>query len=134
MSTNTPELDNIINGLVDHLGQLHLGNPDEPLFPQEEVRKIIATATATYFLASGRFGSYINAYAELNQSDLDRLYIAAAQEKSREGELEIDDCAATSKGSDDGAYVMAWLWVDNSEAGIESSCKIDDDDSSEDPS
>lgn len=56
MPADTRELDNIINGLVDHLGQLHLGNPSEPLFPQNEVRQIIATAAAMYFLASSQLG------------------------------------------------------------------------------
>jgi hypothetical protein len=35
-----------------------------------------------------------------------------------EGELEIDDGAMVSLGGDDGAYVMAWRWVTNEEAGI----------------
>lgn len=38
-------------------------------------------------------------------------YVIAAQLKSRDGELEIDSNALVSKGDDEGAYVMAWLWV-----------------------
>jgi hypothetical protein len=38
-------------------------------------------------------------------------YVSAAQTKTKEGDLEIDDSAIVSKGDDSGAYVMAWLWV-----------------------
>jgi hypothetical protein len=31
----------------------------------------------------------------------------------KDGELEVDDAAIVSVGSDDGAYVQAWVWVDN---------------------
>lgn len=37
-------------------------------------------------------------------------YRAAAMRQAREGDLEIDCHAVVSKGSDPGAYVMAWLW------------------------
>jgi hypothetical protein len=40
----------------------------------------------------------------------------------RDGELEVDDNAIVSDDQDDdesiGAYVEAWLWIDNEEAGI----------------
>jgi hypothetical protein len=42
-------------------------------------------------------------------------YRAAAQAHHREGELEIDPGAVVSKGDDPGAYVMAWLWIDDTE-------------------
>lgn len=45
-------------------------------------------------------------------------YRTAAIRQAREGELEIDCHAVVSKGSDPGAYVMAWLWVSNDEAGV----------------
>ena len=32
---------------------------------------------------------------------------------SRDGEVEIDDDAVISRGSDAGAYVQAWVWVDD---------------------
>lgn len=51
---------------------------------------------------------------------LDEKYRTAAQERySRDGELEIDDEAVVSPGDDPGAYVMAWRWIYNSDAGIE---------------
>ena len=42
-------------------------------------------------------------------------YRAAARRHHRDGELEIDPGAVVSKGDDPGAYVMAWLWIDDSE-------------------
>lgn len=47
-------------------------------------------------------------------------YLAAAKEavRNKEGELEVDDDAVISAGGDPGAYVMAWLWVPNEDAGI----------------
>ena len=47
-------------------------------------------------------------------------YRAAAMDQSSGGELEVDPNAVVSKGGDEGAYVMAWLWVSDDEAGIES--------------
>jgi len=46
-------------------------------------------------------------------------YRAAAFEQSSAGELEIDPGAVVSKGHDRGAYVMAWLWISDEDAGIE---------------
>ena len=46
-------------------------------------------------------------------------YRAAAQARSREGELEVDDGAVVNVSEDPGAYVQAWLWVEDDEAGIE---------------
>ena len=46
-------------------------------------------------------------------------YRAAAFRQMRCGELEIDDSAVVSKGDDPGAYVMAWLWVSDEDAGID---------------
>lgn len=41
---------------------------------------------------------------------------AAKNEYEREGEIEIDDNAAVSRGDDTGAYVQAWVWVSFDEA------------------
>lgn len=41
---------------------------------------------------------------------------AARKLKEREGELEIDDNAIISRGSDGGAYVQAWVWIDTEAA------------------
>lgn len=48
-------------------------------------------------------------------------YVEAAHKIQREGELEVDDGAQVSKAEDaDGAYVQAWLWISNEEAGFPS--------------
>ena len=44
--------------------------------------------------------------------EVDADYLAAARERyGRDGELEFDDEAVVSHGSDPGAYVMAWRWI-----------------------
>jgi hypothetical protein len=42
-------------------------------------------------------------------------YRDAAVMHRRDGDIEIDDNAIVSKGDDAGAYVMAWIWIDDSE-------------------
>lgn len=51
--------------------------------------------------------------ADDHQSEFHNKYVAAAQECTEEGYIEVDDNAAVS--TDDpknGAYVQAWIWVD----------------------
>lgn len=43
--------------------------------------------------------------------------LARNHPKVRDGELEIDANAVVSPGGDGGAYVMAWLWVNDPEEG-----------------
>jgi len=41
-------------------------------------------------------------------------YIEAARDQyQHEGDIEIDDGAIVSRGSDAGAYVLAWVWVES---------------------
>lgn len=41
-------------------------------------------------------------------------YITVARARyHRDGEIEIDDGAVVSMGDDAGAYVAAWVWVDD---------------------
>lgn len=48
-----------------------------------------------------------------------QAYIKAARENYHaDGELEFDDETMVSMGSDEGAYVMAWKWIENGEAGL----------------
>lgn len=48
------------------------------------------------------------------RESISKWFIAKAKEtKHKEGDLEIDDNAAVSIGSDPGAYVQAWVWIDN---------------------
>lgn len=48
-------------------------------------------------------------------------YVKAAKERlsSEEGSLEVDEPTIVSESSDGGAYVMAWLWIGDDEAGIQ---------------
>jgi len=52
------------------------------------------------------------------QGEIAEAYRAAAKEMGRDGELEVDDNAVVSFGSDPGAYVAAWIWVPNEAVGI----------------
>jgi hypothetical protein len=57
---------------------------------------------------------------EPQPNPLDEMFRAGAKRKyERDGEIEIDEVAVVSCGSDPGAYVQAWVWVSNEEAGIE---------------
>lgn len=47
-------------------------------------------------------------------------YVARALNLAREGELEVDVPAVISD-SEEGAYVMAWMWVSREDAGLASS-------------
>ena len=38
---------------------------------------------------------------------------AARAQYEDEGTIEIDDNAVVSRGSDNGAYVQAWVWVED---------------------
>jgi hypothetical protein len=63
----------------------------------------------------------------------DAAFHAAAREKYSwrlsDGDLDFDDQPGVSQG-DKGAYVLGWLWVTNSEAGMEDD--IDEEDGEED--
>jgi hypothetical protein len=55
------------------------------------------------------FGPVVN----LLGSDESNPYVAAALESDhlREGEIEVDVPTIVSEGDDNGAYVMAWIWI-----------------------
>jgi hypothetical protein len=57
---------------------------------------------------------------QASQTDeIDEKFRKAADDiYGRDGEIEIDEGAPVSKGSDPGVYVQAWIWVTNSQAGI----------------
>jgi hypothetical protein len=64
------------------------------------------------------FGECVEAFA----TD-DPLIEKARDEYVHEGEVEIDDATVVSRGDDSGAYVLAWVWVDDpepAEAGVPS--------------
>lgn len=51
--------------------------------------------------------------ADDHQSEFHDKYVAAAQECTEEGYIEVDDNAAVSTDEPEyGAYVQAWIWVD----------------------
>jgi hypothetical protein len=50
--------------------------------------------------------------------DASNPYVAAALGHVSEGELEVDVPAVVSRGDDPGAYVMAWIWITDEEAGV----------------
>lgn len=51
----------------------------------------------------------------------------ASDEYHRDGELEIDDGAIISEGDDNGAYVMAWRWVDFGDTALDKYGDFDED-------
>jgi len=59
-----------------------------------------------------------NSLCEKGRSPSDAAYLKAAQENQIYGEIEVDDDAIISPGSDPGAYVQAWLWVTAEDAGV----------------
>lgn len=69
------------------------------------------------------FGTAVTAFAEHQTETTPELaaYQSAAEglDIVREGECEVDSGAIVSKGEDAGAYVMAWLWVSDDDAGVE---------------
>jgi|GEM_PF-2855473 len=54
--------------------------------------------------------------ADLANAEDYRAY--AQRQHHREGEVEIDDRALVARGDDDGAYVQAWIWVSDADAGV----------------
>lgn len=54
-------------------------------------------------------------YLESGDSPIQEVYVAAAEGYVREGDLEVDDNAVISEGSDQGAYVQMWKWIAFSE-------------------
>lgn len=69
-----------------------------------------------------------------NHLDPDReAYVEAAQQQyGKDGEIEIDDNADFSPGSDPGAYVAAWVWVYAKDAGVDFDGDEDDEEDDED--
>ena len=55
-------------------------------------------------------GLCADCYAEADDRRLEILELAR-NEHQKDGEVEIDDNAQLSEGSDNGCYVAAWVWV-----------------------
>ena len=56
--------------------------------------------------------------SEAGRDEITAFQRAADEHYGRDGELEIDDGAVVSRGDDAGAYVLAWRWVTDREAGL----------------
>lgn len=82
--------------------------------------KSVRTAILDHLVRAGlTFGACVLAFSEYEHDAKKDAYIAAAQQQyGREGEIEVDESAYVSKGDDPGAYVMAWVWVSDDDAGI----------------
>lgn len=66
-----------------------------------------------------KFSDVLSAFASKNTLQDKDLILKARERHEREGELEIDDVTVVSRADGDegkrGAYVLAWLWVDQDE-------------------
>lgn len=83
---------------------------------------IVDIATAGYTLerlAPGEQVSLADRIKECRSEQVQPIAEAyrdyAAANLTSDGEIEIDADALVSMGEDPGAYVMAWVWVDNSD-------------------
>jgi hypothetical protein len=57
-------------------------------------------------------------------SSSDDPYAKAACQQASEGELEVDGMTVVSRGEDQGAYVMGWIWISNEEAGLKPNTEL----------
>jgi len=54
-----------------------------------------------------------------NRDETEQAYLNVARKMyGSDGDLEFDDGAVVSLSDDPGAYVMAWKWITDEEAGI----------------
>lgn len=58
------------------------------------------------------------AYESPEQRATIAAYQRGAESLARDGEIEVDESPVISKGDDPGAYVQAWLWVSDEDAGL----------------
>jgi len=66
----------------------------------------------------------------LTQEEIDRREIVEMARRDNpicDGELEIDDNAVVSHGTDNGAYVQAWVWVSFADSRFDKDPSNDDD-------
>jgi hypothetical protein len=85
----------------------------EPIAPLGE-------ALAALIAGGLQFGETVSAFAAVQDAEDGETgaYLAAAHRlHAEDGVCEIDDAAIVSEG-DEGAYVMAWVWVSRDDAGI----------------
>lgn len=89
-------------------------------------RKAAALAAITDL----NFGDVTRFFAEKNEEP---FAVGLARDQwEKEGEIEIDDYAIVSNGSDNGAYVMAWVWVDYADTEYDKDLKDEEEESNDD--
>lgn len=59
------------------------------------------------------------AFRQSPQQEVLKQALAERYTQFSDGDIDIDDKVAISE-SDDGAYVLAWLWLTNEEMGVDS--------------
>lgn len=91
---------------------------------KDELRLIAAClGQLTVREAKNLKGLFENRITELENEETQKRWQAYRDAApSRDGELEVDENALVSEGGDTGAYVMAWIWVPNHDAGICDEC------------
>lgn len=101
--------DSIVRLSPDQLHEILVHLPDGSLASQ--LREGLLTPT---------WGEMVNVYGEKQRIEEPHLtpYITAAREHCTD-DLEIDDAPIVSEGGDPGAWVSAWVWVTDAEAGVE---------------
>lgn len=65
------------------------------------------------------FSEAANHYGAVQDADAPGLATYRDAVQTREGELEVDPNAIVSVSDDGGAYVAAWVWVTDDQAGVE---------------
>jgi hypothetical protein len=85
---------------------------------EPKVLKFLQNVVSTLMLLQERSEKDIDAFVEA-------AYKIHACDKFMDDRIEIDNDAMLST-SDEGAYVSAWVWVDNKDAGIESDVEDED--------
>lgn len=89
----------------------------------------LAEALAALIAGGMQFSDAVRAFAAVQDAEDGETsaYVAAAGRlHAEDGVCEIDDTAIVSDG-DEGAYVMAWVWVSKDDAGIGDEDDEDDD-------
>ncbi len=70
------------------------------------------------------FSDCVKVFAEQDHDQDTDAYVSAAEDRyAEEGSIEVDAPTVVSVSDDGGAYVMAWLWVSNGDAGIADTCE-----------
>jgi len=57
-----------------------------------------------------------------SDEDVQRMRDIASEARAKGGDIEFDDDAIVSQSSDGGAYVLAWVWVDDPEQEMCDEC------------